>query len=307
MVADVQRVSEQRAPIAAFDIGSNSIKMSVGRIGADGTLEEILGASQTVRLGQGIETTGRLADDRIEAAIAALTDFAGQARSAGATRLIGVATEATRVAENGEAFLSRVRDELGIELQAISGDKEALLTFHGLSAVTSLEGTVVIADIGGGSTEIILVEESAFAWGKSIPLGSGRLTDRFIHSDPPRTAEIQDCEAYAAKALHDVNSIEPPVDRLIAIGGTGEYLERLIPNGDAISLEGIESVLARLTGTKAADLAAEIGISEARAKVLPSGIAVVQALAAALQPKRIDVARSGIRTGLLLAAFAGEI
>lgn len=307
MVPESRRAPASQAPIAAFDIGSNSIKMSVAELDGHGKLNEVLALSQTVRLGQGIEATGRLADDRIAAAMSALADFSAQARTVGAVRLLGVATEATRVAENGEAFLTRLRDELGIEIQSISGDREAMLTFLGLAASISLEGSVAVADIGGGSTEIILAREGNFVSGSSIPLGSGRLTDRFIHHDPPQADELHECERRAADALKPVLSAIPRIDRLIAIGGTGEYLQFLIPNGEPVTMERIEQVIDRLTMTTSADLAREIGIAEARAKVLPSGIAVVQACARALLPERIEVARSGIRTGLLLAAFAGEI
>jgi exopolyphosphatase/guanosine-5'-triphosphate,3'-diphosphate pyrophosphatase len=301
------RVMPNQAPIAAFDIGTNSIKLSVGEVDAGGKLHESLAMSQTVRLGQGIEATGRLADDRIDAALAVLTDFAAQARSAGARRLIGVATEATRVAENGRAFLATVRDRIGIEIQAISGDREAELTFRGLEASISLNGIVAVADIGGGSTEIILARNRELSFATSIPLGSSRLTDRFVHADPPAPDELRECERFASDALQRAASIDPPVDRLVAIGGTGEYLERLIPAGQSISIDRIEQILHELTHITAADLAERIGIAEARARVLPAGIAVVQAFARALQPGRIEVARSGIRTGLLLAAFAGEI
>jgi exopolyphosphatase/guanosine-5'-triphosphate,3'-diphosphate pyrophosphatase len=301
------RVMPDRAPIAAFDIGTNSIKLSVGEIDDKGNLRELLALSQTVRLGQGIEATGHLADDRIDAALTVLTDFADRARSAGARRLIGVATEATRVAENGPAFLATIRDRIGIDIQAISGDREAELTFRGLAASISLDGTVAVADIGGGSTEIILARNREFSFGTSIPLGSSRLTDRFVHADPPDPDELRECERFASEALQRAASIDPPVDRLVAIGGTGEYLERLVPTGHAISIDRIEQILDELTRMTAGDLAGRIGIAEARARVLPAGIAVVQAFARAVQPGRIEVARSGIRTGLLLAAFAGEI
>src|SRR5215216_5059670 len=110
-IANVRIVKEDPSdnqPMAAFDIGSNSIKMTVGRSNGAGGVDEFVWRSETVRLGAGIEETGRLA---------ALRQFAREARDAGATRLIGVATEATRVAENGEAFLACVRDETGLELK----------------------------------------------------------------------------------------------------------------------------------------------------------------------------------------------
>jgi exopolyphosphatase/guanosine-5'-triphosphate,3'-diphosphate pyrophosphatase len=308
-IVNVPIVKEYGDPstIAAFDIGSNSIKMTVARRDGGHGIDELLWRSATVRLGAGIEATGRLAEDRIEAALEALIRFAGEAREAGATRLIGVATEATRVAANGAAFLDRVRAETGLDLQAISGDREAELTFRGLAASLDLTGDVVVADVGGGSTEVICAAHGSFRWGRSIPLGSGRLTDRLVAADPPTAAEIASCRRAALEALTDLELPPGPIDRLIAVGGTGEYLVRLVPTGRATTVGDLDDVLGRLTTIAAATLAETIQIPEARARVLPAGVAIVRALAERTKPEAVVGARSGIRTGLLLAAFAGEL
>src|SRR5688500_2555064 len=153
------RLDPTAAPVAAFDIGSNTIKMTVARPGAEGGLDEFAWNAETVRLGAGLEASGRLADDRIEAALDALGRFAAEARAHGAGRLIAVATEATRVADNGAAFLDRVRRETGIEVRTITGDEEARLTFLGLAVTLDVDGQTVVADIGGGSTEIIAARD----------------------------------------------------------------------------------------------------------------------------------------------------
>lgn len=293
--------------IAAFDIGSNSIKMTAARWTPTDGLTEFLGRSATVRLGAGIEATGRLADDRIDAAMTALTQFAADARAAGVTRLIGVATEATRVAANGESFLNRVRTEVGLELVSISGEREAELTFRGIQAEHHLDGNVVIADIGGGSTEIIVAIGGEFQSGQSIALGSGRLTDRLVLHDPPTRDEIAACRDAANGAFDQIAWPALAIDSLIAVGGTGEYLIRLVNDQATISPAVIDTVIDRIVGTPAVALAVLLQISEARARVLPAGIAIVRALAERLQPASIEGARSGIRTGLLMAAFVGAV
>jgi exopolyphosphatase/guanosine-5'-triphosphate,3'-diphosphate pyrophosphatase len=293
--------------VAAFDIGSNSIKMTVARSAGHDGFDEVLWRSATVRLGAGIEATGRLADDRIEAALEALNRFAAEAREAGAQRLIGVATEATRVAANGEAFLDRVRSEAGLEMTTISGDREAELTFRGLKATLDLAGDTVVADIGGGSTEVISAADGVFQWGRSTPLGSGRLTDRLVRDDPPSADEIAACRDAAGRALAEVELPAGPIDRLIAVGGTGEYLVRLLPEGRPAAISDLDAVLARLTRIPAAELAGIVEVPEARARVLPAGVAIVRELAELTRAQAIEGARGGIRTGLLLAAFAGEL
>ena len=296
------------AVVAAFDIGSNSIKMTVGRAGADGRVEEIAVASDTVRLGAGIETSGHLASDRIEAAMAALGRFAANARALGATRLVAVATEATRVAANGPAFLDRVRRETGIEVAAISGDDEADLTFRGLALTTDTCGDLVVVDIGGGSTEVIVARDGVVIGARSLPLGSGRLTDRLVVADPPTATALAACRVAAGAAFDGLPALgitlpSGGITRLVAVGGTGEYLGRIVGPGP-IGPSEIERALARLAVTPAATLATELGIPEARARVLPAGVATVAAAADRVRPAWVEPARSGIRAGLLLREFA---
>ncbi len=295
--------------IAAFDLGSNSIKMTVAsrRPGDDDNIDEFLWRSETVRLGQGIDKTGELAHDRVDAAMDALTRFSADARDAGATRLIGVATEATRIARNGEAFLGRVANETGIEIQSISGDREATLTFLGLKGEVDLSGDVVVADIGGGSTEIIIAKSEHVRWSQSFALGSGRLGERHLHHDPPTMDEIAEAGAEAKAVIAAAPIAQAAGGRLIVVGGTGEYLDRLIPAGKPRETGTLDVILKQLTEISSSDLAAHLMIPIARARVLPAGIAIARAVAETMGPETFEAAKSGIRRGLLLAAFAGEI
>jgi exopolyphosphatase/guanosine-5'-triphosphate,3'-diphosphate pyrophosphatase len=295
--------------IAAFDLGSNTIKMTVARRSnaSVSNIEEFLWRSETVRLGSGIDKTGELAPDRIDAALDALTRFSAEARDAGATRLLGVATEATRIARNGEAFLGRVADETGIEIQSVTGDREASLTFLGLNGVVDLSGVVVVADIGGGSTEIIIAKSEKIQWAQSFALGSGRLTDRHVHHDPPTVEEIADAGAEAGEILSAAPVAQARGGRLIVVGGTGEYLDRLIPEDAPRDPHALDEVLERLTTIPSAQLSSSLMIPEARARVLPAGVAIARSVAELMQPASFEAASSGIRRGLLLAAFAGEI
>src|SRR5689334_22195194 len=114
--------AEPGAIVAVFDIGSNSVKMSVGRCGDDGSSREFAWRSATTRLSSGVDRTGRLADERMDATIEALEEMSLQARALGATRLIAVATEATRLASNGPDFLERIHESTGISVETIPGD-----------------------------------------------------------------------------------------------------------------------------------------------------------------------------------------
>ncbi len=309
MTAIVKSEAELQAKvIAAFDLGSNSIKMTVARIDEEsGQLEEFLWRSETVRLGLGVDTSGRLAADRVEAALSVLQRFSAEARQAGATRLLGVATEATRIASNGQEFLNSVTDHCGIELNAISGDREATLTFLGLQGVVDLSGNVVVADIGGGSTEIIVARDEIVEWSRSYPLGSGRLTEIHVHNDPPLPRELTNCRKAAFATLESAPLADSIGGRLIVVGGTGEYMNRLIPADSTHTPAEFETVLKQLATLSAGDLSKLIDIPEARARVLPAGVAIAAAVADSVVSSNFEAAQSGIRRGLLLAAFAGEV
>lgn len=288
--------------VAALDLGSNTIKMTLGRLDDRGRLVEFGWASETVRLGAGAAAAGRLADDRIAAAMATLTRFADAARDQGAGRLVGVATEATRSASNGAAFLDRVRTEAGWRIGPISGDEEAALTFRGLAGRIDIAGTVVIADIGGGSTELIVATDGAVGFSRSYPVGSGALTDRHVHHDPATPAEVAACQADAATALVAAELPDGGPVRLVAVGGTGTYLAAILGlgRGATVPWEGIAEAQEALGSVTAATVAERLTIPEARARVLPAGIAVVAAVAERLGRPAVTIAPSGIRTGLLL-------
>ena len=299
----------QQKIAAAIDIGSNSIKMTIGRANLEGGVDQLDWASEVVRLGHGLDRTGLLDEERIEAAIETLNRFAVRAREHGATRIVAVATEATRAAANGGMFLDRVRDQTGIEVRIVDGQAEAALMFRGLAADADLTGSVLVADIGGGSTELIAARGGVVQAAQSLPLGSGRLTDRFIVSDPPQPPELAACEKEADAVILAARplGLRPDTEiRLIVVGGTGEFMARLVTDVQHISLEAVRVVLAKLATLSAAELADEIDIPEARARVLPAGVAIVAAIASRLDPERIEISRSGIRAGLLLETLTEE-
>jgi exopolyphosphatase/pppGpp-phosphohydrolase len=292
---------------AAIDIGSNSLKMTVGKPDGKGGVEQIAWASEVMRLGEGVEATGRLDERRMDSALDALRRFADQARDLGATRVVAVATDATRSATNGETFLEEVRKETGIEVRVIDGDEEAALTFRGLAASMDLSGPVLIADIGGGSTELIAAVDGELKVARSIGLGSGRLTERLVRSDPPTEAELAVCEAEAARTIADgMRALDLPaetVKRLVLVGGTGEYMARLLPDDRGVDLPAVRQILDDLTTVAATELAVRIGAPEARVRVLPAGVAIVMAIASNARPDSIEISHSGVRAGLLLETF----
>jgi exopolyphosphatase / guanosine-5'-triphosphate,3'-diphosphate pyrophosphatase len=196
--------------LAAIDCGTNSIRLLVAdvTVGEDGTahLRDVHREMRIVRLGQGVDASGRLAPDAIERTRAALADYAGICRRKGAERARMVATSATRDATNRADFFDMTRAVLGVEAEVISGDEEARLSFTG--AVGDLEpddGPFVVTDIGGGSTEVVVGTwdgvRADVIGARSVDVGCVRVTERCLTADPPTGDQVDAARAFAERAL----------------------------------------------------------------------------------------------------------
>jgi len=208
--------------VAAIDCGTNSIKVLVGTVRDDGRLDVALRDSRVVRLGQDVDRTGVLADEALERTFAAVDEFAEVVRSHDVPpeRVRFCATSATRDASNAAAFAEGVRRRLGVEPEVLSGDEEAALVYAGAIAaqVPMPPEPVLVVDIGGGSTELV-VGRGDDRQAVSMDIGSVRLHERHLHTDPPTAAEVAACVAEIDRHL-DESGI--PLGRVrTAIGTSG--------------------------------------------------------------------------------------
>jgi exopolyphosphatase/guanosine-5'-triphosphate,3'-diphosphate pyrophosphatase len=196
--------------VAAIDCGTNSIRLLIADV--TGTVTDVVRRMEIVRLGEGVDRTGRLADAAIERTRRVLGEYAAQVAEHGAARVRMVATSATRDAANAGDFRAMVRATLGAEPEVVSGDEEARLSFTG--AVRGLpagaEAPYLVVDIGGGSTEFV-TGQSTVDKAISVDIGCVRMTERHLPDDPPSRAQIAAAEA----------DITAAVDRaLAAVDGT---------------------------------------------------------------------------------------
>ena len=189
------------APVAAIDCGTNTIKLLVGRVAEHG-MEDLVREARMVRLGQGVDATGELHPDALARTFAAIDEYVALIRAHGAApdqggRVRFVATSATRDARNAQVFVDGVRARLGVAPEVVAGTEEAALAFDGCLRNLRAEPAwpVLVVDIGGGSTE--LIEGSSLTAGPdaaySMQIGSVRLHERHLHSDPPTAAEVAAC------------------------------------------------------------------------------------------------------------------
>jgi len=178
--------------VAAFDCGTNTIKLLIGALP-----EVAVRETRIVRLGQGVDATGRLADEALARAFAAIDEYAALVAQHAVTKKRFCATSATRDAANAHDFAEGVHARLGVWPEVLSGDEEAALSYAG--AVRHLRTPpaypVLVVDIGGGSTELVMGEESGPRTSQSMDIGSVRMHERHLTSDPPTTAEVAACVA----------------------------------------------------------------------------------------------------------------
>jgi exopolyphosphatase / guanosine-5'-triphosphate,3'-diphosphate pyrophosphatase len=177
--------------IAAIDCGTNSIKLLIGDLPEISVRE-----SRMVRLGQGVDATGALAEEALVRTFAAVDEYAALITAHGVERVRFCATSATRDARNAELFTEGVRDRLGVVPEVLSGDEEAALVFAGATRTLAeqLEPPVLVVDIGGGSTELVLGAERPEV-GISMDIGAVRLHERHLHDDPPTREQVAACLA----------------------------------------------------------------------------------------------------------------
>lgn len=220
--------------VAAIDCGTNSLRLLIADIDpARRELTDVERRMEIVRLGQGVDATGRLAPEALERTFRVLTDYARLIRDAGATAVRMVATSATRDASNAAEFSQGVQDRLGIMPEVITGFAEARLSFAGATAELTAPGPghpeppYLVVDIGGGSTEFVLGKPGASDIEPgdlseiSVDIGCVRLTERHLHADPPARPEVAAATADIDRALDDVAAAVAVQDARTLVGLAG--------------------------------------------------------------------------------------
>ena len=208
------------ARVGAVDCGTNSIRLLVADVDPDsGTLDDVVRRMEVVRLGYGVDRTGRIDPVAMERTLAMAREYAAQCREVGAARVRFVATSASRDASNADEFVAGVRtafSHYGIAPEVISGDEEAALSFRGATGelrARGIPGPYLVVDLGGGSTEFVRGTETVEA-ARSVDIGCVRMTERHLRSDPPDHREI-------AAAVRDINAAIDRAAEVVDFAGVG--------------------------------------------------------------------------------------
>jgi exopolyphosphatase/guanosine-5'-triphosphate,3'-diphosphate pyrophosphatase len=263
--------------VAAVDLGTNSTRLLVADV-TDGRVDELVRRSVVTRLGEGVDERRRLLPVPVARVRNALADFRRELETLGAERTLAVATSAVRDAENGEAFLGEIEWSYGFATKLLSGDDEARLTRRGVGALGA--GTLLL-DVGGGSTEL-----STDLSTTSIDIGSVRLTERFLHGDPPTSTEL-------AAATATVTALLPELEANDAIGVAGTVGQLAALAGtDVLTLGHVERLLAELAALPLEERRRVPRLDPLRAPVIVAGALIVGTV---LEHYDLDVIRFSVR------------
>jgi exopolyphosphatase/guanosine-5'-triphosphate,3'-diphosphate pyrophosphatase len=299
--------------VAAVDIGTNSTRLLVADVD-DGRIADVARETRITRLGEGVDQRRRLLPVPIARVRNVLSDFRRTLESLGAERTLAIATSAIRDAENGEAFLGEIEWSYGFETQLLSGHDEALLMFRGVTSERNLDGGTVIVDIGGGSTELVAAEPDGVRWHDSLDIGSVRLTERLLPTDPPTAAELDAC-ASAVRALlaeRVPDEIRSSIHAAVGVAGTItsiaalalglEEYDRDRVHGSTLSSVALDEQLQRLASVPLAKRRELRPLDPDRAPVIVAGAVIAREALSFFRADALQVSERDILDGAALAA-----
>jgi exopolyphosphatase/guanosine-5'-triphosphate,3'-diphosphate pyrophosphatase len=275
-------VEEQPMRVAAIDCGTNSIRLLIADIDGN-NFREVVRDMEIVRLGQGVDETGQFHPDAIARTLAAVDKFAAEIAKRGVEKIRFCATSATRDATNRHLFVDGVRERLGIELEVITGEEEAALSFAG--AIKDLDpsnGPFLVVDIGGGSTEFVFGTSTVEA-ARSVNIGCVRMTERHFASDPASSEQIESARNDIQAAIAQAAAVVPitKAKTLVAVAGTATTVAAaalVLPEYDRYAIH-----LSRISAQQTHDAATMFAIST-REQRLSLGY---------MHPGRVDVIAAG--------------
>jgi exopolyphosphatase/guanosine-5'-triphosphate,3'-diphosphate pyrophosphatase len=299
--------------VAAIDIGTNSTRLLVADV-EDSRLEDVTRDTRVTRLGEGVDERKRLLPVPVTRVRNVLTDYRRTVESLGAERTLAIATSAIRDAENGEAFLGEIEWSYGFATRLLSGHDEALMMFRGVTSERKLDEGTVIIDIGGGSTELVAGDPDGVHWHDSLDIGSVRLTERFLHSDPPTQAELDDCAAAVRELLAErvPDEIRSSTRSAVGVAGTitslaglalgQEEYDRDRVHGFELSAEALEEQLGRLASVPVEERRGMRPLDPERAPVIVGGAVIAREVLAFFGLDKLQVSERDILDGAALAA-----
>jgi len=299
--------------IAVIDLGSNSARVVIADASPDGHVEVVDEVQERLQLAREIDADGRLSDAGIGRTIEALADFAAVARAVGAERIVAAGTAALRDAVNVDDLIQRARDELGLEVDIVSGGDEGRYAFLGAVYGLPVEDGLLV-DIGGGSLEVMHFTDRQLDGTWSFPLGALRLTDQFLKTDPPRPRELE------ALRLHVVAELSaagvPRLREGERMAGTGGAIRNLAKvdrrsrrypvlrlHAYELRTRSLSKIAALLAARRERDRGATPGLNPERSDSIVAGALALETVAKHARAREVIVSGQGLREGIARSAL----
>ena len=291
---------------ASVDLGATSVHLLVATV-VDHRLEPLAEESAFLGLGGAIDAGERLGVEGRAVLAETMLRYAEIARRYGATEITFIGTEPIRRAADAALIVNEIMRVTGVGLHVLSHEEEALLTLIGVTEGRLLGHDVLVIDIGGGSSEFVVVGPSSRAAASGVQLGAARLTGRYATQDPPTIDDIESMRAAARAVIAGAPDARP--DEIVIVGGTASNLCKVIPGARVdrvLTREKLAVALDVLLSEPAALAATRHGVKPIRARILPAGAVIVDAILERYSADAARVSGAGIREGaILVVAHAG--
>jgi exopolyphosphatase/guanosine-5'-triphosphate,3'-diphosphate pyrophosphatase len=303
-------MAQESQRVAVIDIGSNSTRLLVADVDG-GRVMPVDRRSTVTRLGRGVDLSGVLAAEAIEAACAAVDPYVATLGELGAEKVDAIATSAVRDATNGSAFVAELRERFALSARVLDGEEEARLTYLGATSEHSPEVPTLVIDIGGGSTELVVGEGRHVDWHVSLQAGVVRHTERHLVHDPPTPVELEALASDLRGLIETARSEAPRAQAGIAVAGTPTSLAaiemELDPydpqriHGHVLELPSIQRMLSRLAATPLGRRREIRGLHADRAPTIVAGVVTLVEAMRAFDLERITVSEHDILYGAAIA------
>lgn len=302
--------------VAAVDCGTNSVRLLILRSDADGKVSEVSREVRMSRLGQGVDETGEFHPDALRRTFEILDEYATIISGTGVDQTRLVATSAARDVSNRAEFFDGVRRSLGIDADVISGAEEARLTTEGVLSGVGAAMPVLVIDVGGGSTELVVVEEGhRVSHAISLQMGAVRITERFLRADPPAPREVEEARAHINRELDGAGVDFGRIETAIGVAGTfttfaarvlglDDY-DRMAVHRTVLSSDDITGFTDHWLRTPVAEIQQEPCMPPLRAQVIAGGGLILDEISARIDGGDILVSGTDILDGIALELLDG--
>ena len=294
--------------LASIDIGTNTILLLIAEVEGE-RIRPLSEMETVVRLGEGVQESGILTNEAMNRGIQTLSYYSERCQAIGVQKIFAVGTSALREAKNSGEFLRLVKKKLNLSIEVISGEEEARLSFLAVSKdLMEANESILVVDVGGGSTEFILGRSNQIDEWISLPLGSVRFTEQYLHSDPAREEEWRTMEKRIRELLAKIPHSQEP-SSMVAVGGTGTTLASVEQGLREFTPEKIHHFVLKkealrdqllLYRSKTIEERKEIpGLPAARADVILAGATILYLTMEKLNCPSVLISCHGVRYGLL--------